>query len=326
MIRLKQNWTRRAAFTAVFVVALGAALLVAHYARWDVVAKYPIDGVLTSCRSEGLIWETVHCELTADGTGQVVCFTLPAGSQEVGEFARATTQGGRVRVYYERRVLWLPWEGSPRQAAALDWLPTESDPVPVTAIEKLGGTITRDEKAKGKPIVGVTFNGTPVTDAVVKELKELKELRTLDLNMTRVTDAGLKELVELTGLQKLCLGHTPVTDAGLKELKALKGLRTLYLYSTAVTDAGLKELKDLKGLQDLDLTATPVTDAGLKELKELKCLQRLGLGYTQVTDAGLKELEACKELQALQVIETTKVTSEDVADIKKALPNLEVQH
>jgi hypothetical protein len=37
---------------------------------------------------------------------------------------------------------------------------------------------------------------TNVTDAGVKDLKELKNLTGLDLHNTKVTDAGLKELKE----------------------------------------------------------------------------------------------------------------------------------
>src|SRR5262249_47302844 len=120
----------------------------------------------------------------------------------------------------------------------------------VKLIEKVGGRVTVDPKRSGMPIA-VNFSGTAVTDAGLKELKELKSLRELDL------------------------GGTAITDAGLKELKELKGLRELHLSGTAVTDAGLKELKELNRLQWLDLGNTKVTDAGLKELKELKRLQGL---------------------------------------------------
>jgi Leucine-rich repeat (LRR) protein len=41
----------------------------------------------------------------------------------------------------------------------------------------------------------------------------------LDLAKTPVTDAGLKELTELKNLQKLFLSDTQVTDAGVAELK-----------------------------------------------------------------------------------------------------------
>jgi hypothetical protein len=44
---------------------------------------------------------------------------------------------------------------------------------------------------------------------------------------TSVTDAGLKEVKDLTDLQTLNLSDTRVTDAGMKELKGLKNLRAL---------------------------------------------------------------------------------------------------
>src|SRR5262249_21300610 len=91
----------------------------------------------------------------------------------------------------------------------------EAEDRAVKAIEKLGGRIIRDEKAKGKPIVGVNLAATPVTDADLKALAGLKQLQRLDLRQTHVTDAGLKELAGLKQLQKLYLNNTKVTDAGL---------------------------------------------------------------------------------------------------------------
>jgi internalin A len=44
----------------------------------------------------------------------------------------------------------------------------------VKAVEKLGGKVTVDDKQPGKPVVGVELSGTKVTDAALKELKELK--------------------------------------------------------------------------------------------------------------------------------------------------------
>jgi RNA polymerase sigma factor (sigma-70 family) len=149
------------------------------------------------------------------------------------------------------------------------------------------------------------LGGTAVTDAGLKELKGLKELRHLGLAGTQVTDKGLKELKGLKNLRELVLAQTGVTDEGLKEFKDLKELRELRLSGTAVADAGLKQLKELKALLILDLAGTPVTDAGLGELKELKKLQALGLAHTTVTDDGLKELEDLKELRELQLGRTT---------------------
>src|SRR5207249_701618 len=92
----------------------------------------------------------------------------------------------------------------------------------VEAITKLGGTVTRDDKLPGKPVIAVNLYGTKVTDAGLKELKHLKQLTSLNLaGTTQVTDAGLKELKELKQLTSLNLGGTKVTAAGLKELKDL---------------------------------------------------------------------------------------------------------
>lgn len=42
----------------------------------------------------------------------------------------------------------------------------------VALVEKLGGTVSRDQKAPGKPVVAVDLSGRKVTDAGVKELKK----------------------------------------------------------------------------------------------------------------------------------------------------------
>src|SRR5262249_10914831 len=115
----------------------------------------------------------------------------------------------------------------------------EAEDKAVKNIEKMGGIITRDEKAKGKPIVTVGITRDNVTDALLKHLAGLKTLQTLDLSFTKVTDAGLKHLAGLKELLAVGLRGTKVTDAGLKELAGLKKLQTLGLAVTKVTDAGL---------------------------------------------------------------------------------------
>jgi hypothetical protein len=122
----------------------------------------------------------------------------------------------------------------------------------VKAVEMLDGKLTRDDDAPGKPVVTVELTGSKVTDDVLKELKDLKQLQTLGLGATGVTDAGLKELKSLKQLHTLILLGTDVTDAGLKELKDLKQLKTLVLSKTKVTDAGITDLK--KNLPDLVVT------------------------------------------------------------------------
>ncbi len=137
----------------------------------------------------------------------------------------------------------------------------------VAAVERLGGTVTRDEERPGKPVVEVHLGFSQAADADLKELAALKRLQVLALPYTPVTDAGLKELAALPSLRKLYLNDTGVTDAGMKQVARLRGLQALYLGDTKVTDVGLKDLTALKGLAALKVHSTSVTAAGVKELK-----------------------------------------------------------
>src|ERR1700726_7008 len=67
----------------------------------------------------------------------------------------------------------------------------------IKAVKEFGGRVTVDAKQPGMSVVGVDFSYTQVTDAALKELKDLKSLQTLSLSQTKITDAGLKELKEL---------------------------------------------------------------------------------------------------------------------------------
>jgi hypothetical protein len=118
------------------------------------------------------------------------------------------------------------------------------------------------------------FDRAVIKDAELKEL-QLKDtapnLQVLSLFACGITDAGLKELKELKNLRRLQLANNEdITDAGLKELSRLPELRFLDLGGTQVTDAGLKELKDLPNLQELGIGRTKVSEAGVQELKKAR--------------------------------------------------------
>ena len=93
---------------------------------------------------------------------------------------------------------------------------SEKQAATVKAIEMLGGKVKRDAQRPGKPIVGVSFFATEVTDAGLKEMKELSSLQSLSLSATKVTDAGLKELKKLKSLQSLDLAPPGSQMRGLR--------------------------------------------------------------------------------------------------------------
>jgi hypothetical protein len=74
-----------------------------------------------------------------------------------------------------------------------------------------------------------------VTDATLDLLKNMKQLRELDISNSAVTDAGLAALVDLP-LKQLRLARTKVTDEGFKDhLATMDSLMMLDLSGTDVT-------------------------------------------------------------------------------------------
>ena len=68
---------------------------------------------------------------------------------------------------------------------------------------------------------------------------------------TAVTDAGLGAIKELRELRYLNLFGAPVTDAGLSDLEALSSLEDVYLRETKVTEAGIAKLTDKLPLAEI---------------------------------------------------------------------------
>jgi hypothetical protein len=119
------------------------------------------------------------------------------------------------------------------------------EPDPIKELEKQGAIVNRDQARPGKPVVELAWK--EATDDGLKRLgflKELRQLRILNLTGARITDKGLASLGRLIGLEQLVLNSTPITDAGLKHLKGLRGLKNLQLISTRVTDEGTTALKE----------------------------------------------------------------------------------
>ncbi len=179
------------------------------------------------------------------------------------------------------------------------------DPNAVKLIQSIGGSVRRIEVngQSGSGIEAVDFSGTRVTDADLKCLLELKDLKALNLSATAVSDTGLKCLTRLQKLEQLDLSNTKITNAAMTDLAAIPRLAELDLKDIGVTDAGLKELAVCRNLRRLNLQASKVTDTGLRELAKFPKLACLQLFETQVSDATLRTLRECDRLHLLFVAE-----------------------
>ncbi len=200
---------------------------------------------------------------------------------------------------------------------------------------KLNGTQVSDlEPING--LIGLQSLYLEVTQVSnLEPVKGLTSLQDLSLFDTQVSD--LEPIRGLSSLQWLSLRGTQVSD--LEPIKGLSSLRLLYLDGTQVSN--LEPIKGLSSLQDLELRRTQVSD--LEPIKEITSLQRLDLTGTQVSDlepikglsslevldldgTQVSDLEPIKEIKSLKslYLEGTQVSDEQVEELKKALPEVQI--
>ena len=184
-----------------------------------------------------------------------------------------------------------------------------------------------DARGEDADPIGITLDGSAVTDAGLATLAAVPRIGRLHLNRTRVTGRGfdafaaagtpLPASIELTdsafddaGCRALagcrepdrltldCEG-TRVTDAGLVHLGTLEKLKSLTVGGPHVTDAGLAALAGCGELGSLTVTDGPVTGTGLAALAGTVPLSSVTLPKESITDAGRAVAELFPELRAI---------------------------
>jgi internalin A len=192
-----------------------------------------------------------------------------------------------------------------------------------STIEKLGGTIGRDETKPGKPVTAVSFdfNNKKVSDDFLKELNGLLSLKSLSIPCDQISDVGMKYIKEMTTLEMLDIQSKLITERGVADLRDLRKLKSLRLdYCASMTDKIAETLIELTELEELTLPAT-ITNMGIKKLAGLKKLKRLSLGGQDIGDDAVKDIsEIFPDLESLSVSGVILRTRNEVTD--EAVPYL----
>lgn len=147
-----------------------------------------------------------------------------------------------------------------------------------TALENAGGLVLKI--AQNVDDYEVTFPGSAekLNDELLAHVKQIPNLKRLNIAGSKVTDAGLVNLAGLKNLTHLHLERTNISDEGLKHLTGLDKLEYLNIYGTQVTDAGLKVLAEMKGLKRVYIWQTKVTEEAAKQLEaKNKSIQTFGV-------------------------------------------------
>lgn len=93
-------------------------------------------------------------------------------------------------------------------------------------------------------LIGLDVSGSKITDRGLLDLPSQRaNLRMLDLSFTKVSDAGLKPITELEELRHLSLMDCHVTDHGSESLARLSRVREIYLSKTDVSANAAERLQ-----------------------------------------------------------------------------------
>ncbi|BCX48022.1 RDD domain-containing protein [Haloferula helveola] len=144
----------------------------------------------------------------------------------------------------------------------------------------------------------VNFSTTPTTDADLKLLEGLTDLKVLHVGGGEISDEGMRTVAGLTGLMELTIGariepgaakpegeagEAPTPDAGAK---AAEGAGSM-----TISDAGLSQLSKLENLVSLELWGVGMTDQSFPMLGELPKLRRLTLMDTAITEETAQQFK-----------------------------------
>lgn len=130
----------------------------------------------------------------------------------------------------------------------------------------------------------------------------------------------LRALPDVKGLQ---IAGDNVTDESLDFLLDCRLLEVVVLSCPHLTDRGLAKLSNLHSLKELQIDSEAITDKGLEYIGGLENLEEMALFCPQITDEGMKHLRGLLKLRTLRV-EGTGVTANGAAELRDALPNVEV--
>lgn len=202
-------------------------------------------------------------------------------------------------------------------------------PDPASLVKKYDAQVKTEGDSKDKPVIAVSFEGKPVTDEEIANLRAWKSIRVLNLKgCEKITDAalpyiallpeltdlnligtavkgdGLVHLKSLVELANLDLPAVPMTAKQVAPLAPLKELEKLHAKLPLETDVALKFLTEFPKLKQLDLRGLNLSNRQMVYVGRMRGLERLDLSSERMGDRGLAQIKNLKKLQELRLINT----------------------
>jgi internalin A len=144
-----------------------------------------------------------------------------------------------------------------------------------------------------------------ITDSGAANLKNMPNLKKLDVGHAKLTDKAMLDLNKITNLEYLFLPYSGLTDEGLKHISQLHNLKYLWSNSSSgspLTDQSLYSICTLTNLEELHIGGKGFSDEGMKHIAKLTKLKRLSIfRASQLTDKGMTELASLESLTDLNL-------------------------
>lgn len=170
-------------------------------------------------------------------------------------------------------------------------------------------------------IVRLILAGEDITNAALRHLEGLS-VEELSIEATHVTNAGLRHVALLKDLRCLRLWTPAVDDEALTLLAALPALETLDIEGTSIAGVGLEQLRDLQQLETLIL-GPRMPDAQMVTLTQLPALRQLDLRpCRELTLASLGPLAQLVDLKKVWL--PGHIRTKGARILAESLPECEV--
>lgn len=195
--------------------------------------------------------------------------------------------------------------------------PSDAEIVAVAALSQTGVSI--DARPNGSArFLRVAEARERFSDAHMPLVAQLESLEGVNLWGSHVTDAGLRHIAKLHELRSLYLNEG-ITDRSMPVLKDIPALRRLHFMKLGqgITDESLRFVAQLKYLEDLKLSSG-ITDTGIAHLQWSSNLTAIDLGLAQVTDGGLKHLSRLTKLKSLALHAAPQLTGEGLKHLDRS--------
>lgn len=135
----------------------------------------------------------------------------------------------------------------------------------------------------------------------------------LNLSRTKISDAGLRSLLRLGQLRRLHVAGTGLGDGPFKALTALRELEYLNAVGCNLDDAGLQALAELPKLQKVYAWQSKVTKAGKLGVNERRPALQVDLGdYVEERLAAAQQEIAAREARNQPVNTTCPVADKPI--------------